>query len=287
VNRLIRLLQTPAVALEAFEHPADTEHRDPDREVASGFCLNFVDGGSFRVRVPVQPGAKRGAMSTWHMTPRTLFVTTPGLMYSCTHDETHPTDRCLSIAYADATVDHLLSAGAMRADAGAWALTNRQQYLRQQLDACARGDELRIDALAGDLFWSLAKSGSTPAPLFRATLLTWYATRVDRARALMEASYHEPLTLTRLSRDAGMSPFHFARVFRELQGEPPHRYLTTVRLAHAARRLREGASVTDTCFAVGFGSLSHFVTAFRRRYGVSPSKWKGMKISRGSSAIVR
>ena len=44
-----------------------------------------------------------------------------------------------------------------------------------------------------------------------------------------------------------------------------------VRLAHADRRLRDGAGVTDTCFAVGFGSLSHFVTTFRRRYAIRPS----------------
>jgi AraC-like DNA-binding protein len=130
---------------------------------------------------------------------------------------------------------------------------------------------MRVDALAADVF--LAIGGNTTQPLFRADLLSWYAARVDRARSLMDAHFHQPLSLTRLSRDVGMSPFHFARVFRELAGVPPHRYLTAVRLTHAARQLREGASVTDTCLAVGFGSLSHFVTAFRRRYGASPSNW--------------
>lgn len=69
-----------------------------------------------------------------------------------------------------------------------------------------------------------------------------------------------------------MSVFHFARIFGELEGRPPHRFLTDVRLAQAHARLRDGASVTDTCFAVGFGSLSHFVTTFRRRYGTRPSE---------------
>jgi AraC family transcriptional regulator len=68
-----------------------------------------------------------------------------------------------------------------------------------------------------------------------------------------------------------MSLFQFARVFAELEDRPPHRFLVDVRLAHAAARLRDGAGVTDTCFAVGFGSLSHFVTTFRRRYGMRPS----------------
>jgi len=55
---------------------------------------------------------------------------------------------------------------------------------------------------------------------------------------------------------------------------PPHRYLTGVRLRHAARLLDEGAGVTFTCYEVGFGSLSHFVTAFRKRFGVVPSAVK-------------
>jgi AraC-like DNA-binding protein len=68
-----------------------------------------------------------------------------------------------------------------------------------------------------------------------------------------------------------MSVYHFARVFREMTGLPAHRYLTAVRLRHAAQRLDEGDSVTHTCYAVGFASLSHFVTAFRKRFGVAPS----------------
>jgi AraC family transcriptional regulator len=68
-----------------------------------------------------------------------------------------------------------------------------------------------------------------------------------------------------------MSPYHLSRVFRNVTGIAPHRYLTAVRLRHAAAMLRRGASVTYTCYATGFGSLSHFITAFGRRFGVSPS----------------
>jgi AraC-like DNA-binding protein len=107
--------------------------------------------------------------------------------------------------------------------------------------------------------------------LFKPERLTWYASRVERAKALIEARYAEPLSLSIMARDSGMSVFHFARIFNELEGRPPHRFLTDVRLARAEAGLRTGGSVTDTCFAVGFRSLSHFVTTFRRRYGVRPS----------------
>lgn len=87
----------------------------------------------------------------------------------------------------------------------------------------------------------------------------------------LRADYAEPLSLSTLARDAGMSVFHFARIFGELEGRPPHRFLTDVRLTQAYARLRDGDTVTDTCFTVGFGSLSHFVTMFPRRYGTRPS----------------
>lgn len=71
-----------------------------------------------------------------------------------------------------------------------------------------------------------------------------------------------------------MSTFHFARLFAELAGTPPHRYLLRVRLDEAARGLRQGASVTDACFASGFQNLSYFIRAFRQRFGISPGKYR-------------
>jgi AraC-like DNA-binding protein len=126
------------------------------------------------------------------------------------------------------------------------------------------------EALAGALLWSL--SVATRRQPCSALSAGWYAARVDRAKAMIEAGYGEPLSLSTMARDSGMSVFHFARIFAELEGRPPHRFLTDVRLGHANARLRDGAGVTDTCYGVGFGSLSHFVTTFRRRYGIRPSE---------------
>ena len=71
-----------------------------------------------------------------------------------------------------------------------------------------------------------------------------------------------------------MSPFQFARVFRELVGIPPHQYLVRRRLARARELLQADMTVTDACYAAGFNNLSHFVRSFRRAFGVSPSRLK-------------
>lgn len=260
MNRVVPLVQTGAVALERFDHVPGVAHHDPERERAAGHAVNFVEAGAFRVRTTAawqRIGADR------------LFVTTPALEFSCGHDEELPADCCLSVSYSDEAIESARSSIAV-ADGPVRVLTNRLAFLHRSLRDCAPGDEARADALAGAVLWSLS-AGDVGRRLFRPERLAWYAARVERAKAMMEAHYAEPLSLAALARDAGMSVFHFARIFAELEGRPPHRVLTDIRLAHARTRLREGASVTDTFLAVGFGSLSHFVTTFRRRYGARPS----------------
>jgi hypothetical protein len=49
VNRLTTLIRTPAVTLERFDHEPGVSHPDPDRELAEGFGVNFVETGAFFV----------------------------------------------------------------------------------------------------------------------------------------------------------------------------------------------------------------------------------------------
>ena len=260
MNRVAELVRTEAVGLARFDHVPGVPHHDPEREYAARHAVSFVEAGAFRVRTngPWQP-----------LGVESLFLTTPGMEFSCAHDEEHPRDACLSVSYSDEAVESARSSLTLRG-APTRQLTNRLAFLQRTLQTCTRGDEARTEALAGALLWSLA-SGIAKHALFRPDRLAWYAVRVERARALIEARYAEPLSLSMMARDSGMSVFHFARIFAELEGRPPHRFLTDVRLSRAYARLRDGAGVTETCFAVGFGSLSHFVTTFRRRYGLPPS----------------
>jgi AraC-like DNA-binding protein len=54
-------------------------------------------------------------------------------------------------------------------------------------------------------------------------------------------------------------------------GVSPYGYLLRRRLEAAGKLLKDGASVTEACFAVGFNNLSHFTRSFRRHFGVEPS----------------
>lgn len=261
MNRAIAVVATPSLRVERFDHPPGEAHHDPDAECAGGYAISFIEAGRFLVR-------PRGG--AWQVADtRHLFVTAPGFEFSCAHEEETPTDRCLSICYTEASIESARSEGLAWTRAPLVRATNRTAYLHHRLSACGPGEEAHAEALAGALLWATC-AGPRPRAVVRADRLRWYAARVDRAKALMEARYGEALSLTTLARAVGMSVHHFARVFAELEGTPPHRYLASVRLARAQALLLEGASVTETSLAVGFGSLSHFVTTFRQQFGVTP-----------------
>lgn len=81
----------------------------------------------------------------------------------------------------------------------------------------------------------------------------------------------EPLSLGDLARIAYISPFHFNRVFQQVTGLTPSRFLYALRLNAAKRLLLTTTfSVTDVCFEVGYGSLGTFTTRFTHLIGLSP-----------------
>jgi AraC family transcriptional regulator len=78
-----------------------------------------------------------------------------------------------------------------------------------------------------------------------------------------------------LARLAALSPFYLIRMFKAHVGVPPHRYLTQVRIERAEELLRTSTlSVTQICHRVGFSSLSHFVTTFRKHTGKTPLEYR-------------
>jgi AraC-like DNA-binding protein len=99
--------------------------------------------------------------------------------------------------------------------------------------------------------------------------------RLYRGRDFLLSCYDQPLTVAAAARVAGVSPFHFQRMFKLAFGRTPMQFLQETRLA-AARRLlaRTGDDITAICLAVGFESLGSFSWLFRKRFGVSPRAFR-------------
>jgi len=86
----------------------------------------------------------------------------------------------------------------------------------------------------------------------------------------IENHLSEPLTVKKLSEAVGYSPFHFSRVFREETGEPLYRYVQQKRLSRCHEEIRRGEDPKTIGFRYGYETVSGFLRAYRKKYGVSP-----------------
>jgi AraC family transcriptional regulator len=85
----------------------------------------------------------------------------------------------------------------------------------------------------------------------------------------------EEFSLERLAAQAGLSRFHFQRLFKAATGVAPSRYHINLRMEEARRLLRETKmSVIDVALEVGYTDPSHFARLFRRETGLSPSEYR-------------
>jgi AraC-like DNA-binding protein len=97
--------------------------------------------------------------------------------------------------------------------------------------------------------------------------------RLVQARALL-ASDECDLTVQAVADVVGLSRYHFIRQFGALYGVTPHQLRSGARIARAQHLLATGASVTDTCMAIGFSSLGSFSALFARRVGLPPTRYR-------------
>ena len=99
--------------------------------------------------------------------------------------------------------------------------------------------------------------------------------RLRAAISYMEAHLAEPLSLEDLAAVAGVSKFHFARIFRDGTGVPPHTFLLRLRLRHGRRLLAvSDEPVAQIARSCGFRTAAHFTARFGREYGVTPTAYR-------------
>ena len=104
------------------------------------------------------------------------------------------------------------------------------------------------------------------------------ASRVVEAIRLVESDAARPLELKEMAAVAGMSKYHFLRVFRGLTGMTPHRYLISARLRRAALALASSRRrVIAIAVDAGFGDLSTFNKTFRAVFGLTPTQYRDLR----------
>jgi AraC-like DNA-binding protein len=245
----------------------------PFAEQYASHSLSYVRKGSFGCRC-------RGR--SFELVAGSILVGHPGDEFVCTHDHVCG-DECLSFFLGPELVDLIGD----RTDAWRIGVTPplpELMVLGELAQAAADGrSDVGLDEI-GLLFASRfvdVVSGKTPAPR--------PATTRDRRRAVetalwIDAHSQDDIDLEQAAHQAGISPFHFLRLFSGVLGVTPHQYLLRSRLRHAARLLADDERpVTDVAYDVGFSDLSNFVRTFGRAAGLSPRKFR--EVSRGKRKI--
>lgn len=128
-----------------------------------------------------------------------------------------------------------------------------------------------LAALLGTTFQSQGRPRTSVKPETARVHRGW----VDAAKVILASRCHERLSLDEVARLVHCSPFHLVRVFRREVGIPIHRYLNRLRLRASLEWLvNKGGDLTNVAMNLGYASHSHFTDAFRREFGMPPSRFR-------------
>ena len=266
------LLQRPSITVSDFRCSAGPDDR-PFAEQHRCHSISYVRKGSFGCQT-------RGR--SHELVTGSVLVGHPGDEYVCSHDHVCG-DECLSFFLGPELVETIGD----RADIwqiGAAPPLPELMVLGELAQAAAdRHSDVGLDEI-GQLFTSRfieVVSGRRAKPM--------RASARDRRRAVetalwIDAHSHGDIGLEQAAAQAGISPFHFLRLFSSVLGVTPHQYLVRSRLRQAARLLADdGLSITDIAYDVGFGDLSNFVRTFHRAAGISPLRFRQASRGKGKS----
>lgn len=171
-----------------------------------------------------------------------------------------------------------------------------------------RGDECVVSSLDGVLMGSIVRflrslsvvsERRVLAPLYLQEMVYRVLQRDENARivrlAAQQMTEHsiaaaldyiathlaDPLTVNDLAKQVNLSSSAFTRLFGEATGRSPYQFVKEARLTRARELLDEGPlGVTEVSRHVGYPSLSHFIKAFRNRFGATPGEYVGMRRGR-------
>ncbi len=99
-----------------------------------------------------------------------------------------------------------------------------------------------------------------------------------RVLAFIRARLDRTITLDELAREAGMSPSHFSRVFKETLGATPMQYVLAYRIEQAMKMMEDAARpLGDIALACGFADQAHFSRSFKQVTAETPRAWRAAR----------
>ncbi len=249
--------------------PADR----PFEERHDGFSVSAVVEGSFTYR------SDAGLALLY---PGALLLGNSGRCFECGH--AHGVgDRCVSVSIREDVFGEIAATAAstsrFRFSAPCLPPSPRLLPVVALIEALSspasslRSEELAL-RLIERVIAAMADHRRSPAPPSGRE-----ARRVVEAIRFVESDAARPVQLQDLAAIAGMSKYHFLRVFRRLTGVTPHQYLISARMRRAALGLASSRRpVLDVALDAGFGDLSTFNKRFRATFGLTPTQYRASQL---------
>jgi AraC family transcriptional regulator len=257
-------LQSGPIAVRDVRCSAGPAAR-PFTELHRGYSLAYVRKGSFGYR----------AHGEHHeLVAGSMLIGKPGDEFICTHEHHVCGDECLAFHLAPEVVDLVGGHDGAWHSGGLPPLPELMVLGELAQSAADQRSDVGLDEAGLCLAARFVDVVTGRKPAVQG------ATASDRRRAVEAAIWisthsREDIHLDQAAGRAGLSPFHFLRLFSRVLGVSPHQYLVRSRLRHAAQLLSSSEqSVTDVALDVGFADLSNFVRSFHRAAGVSPGGFR-------------
>ena len=245
----------------------------PFEERHEGFSVSAVIEGSFTYR----SDAGRGLLY-----PGALLLGNSGSCFECGH--AHGVgDRCISLNVRDDLFGEIAAAAAstsrFRFSAPSLPPSPKALPVVALMEALSlRTPALRLEELVLGLIERVV-AAMADQNRFAAAPAAREARRVVEAIRLVESDAARPVRLQDLAASAGMSKYHFLRVFRRLTGMTPYQYLLSARMRRAALELASSRRpVLDIALDSGFGDLSTFNHRFRAAFGATPTQYRASQL---------
>jgi AraC-like DNA-binding protein len=245
----------------------------PFEERHDGFSISAVVEGSFTYRSDVGCGL---------LYPGALLLGNNGRCFECGHAHGRG-DRCVSLNVREDLFGEVASSaastGRFRFPSASLPPTPGSLPIFAVLEAlCSaesphQGEELALGLIERVIAALAAGQRPSAAPTGREVR------RVVEAIRHVESDAARPTTLADLAAIAGMSKYHFLRVFRRLTGVTPYQYLLAARMRRAALGLASShRPVLAVALESGFGDLSTFNNRFRATFGLTPTQYRASSL---------
>lgn len=152
--------------------------------------------------------------------------------------------------------------------------------LAAEIDAGAPGGSIYAESLVNTLLAHMLRHYSSAGGRFQPHLGGLPKHKLRRVTEFIEENLEHDLTLSEIAQIADLSPFHFARAFKQATGSTPIQFLTRRRIDLAKRLLAESElPIVEIGLRAGFKNQSHFTTLFRKITAMTPKAYRNEHLS--------